>query len=140
MNTSTGGTRVHVCSRYITLKVITKRRHISSIQMGNFFQITEVKMKRIIEFSNLLSLLLESSGQSSSDERKLSLQSKEIIPIITKELLEKQAKPRDKDRRRSTLEETEVQTKDPSESSNDEDRHSSQKNESDKQKEKEKKK
>lgn len=56
------------------------------------------------------------SGQTeeSSEERKLSVPSKDLIPatLITKEQLEKQAKPRDKDRRRSTLEESDVQTKD----------------------------
>lgn len=46
-------------------------------------------------------------------------------PLITKEQLEKQAKPRDKDRRRSTLEESDLQSKVLNKSSTDEgDRHS----------------
>lgn len=63
------------------------------------------------------------SGQSeeSSDERKLSIPSKDLVPaqLITKEELGKQAKPKGKDGRRSTLDETDPQVADLNDSSTD---------------------
>ncbi|CAH1118515.1 unnamed protein product [Phaedon cochleariae] len=56
------------------------------------------------------------TSESDKEERKLSVGSKEVVSLITKQQLQAEATPRDKYRRRSTEEENALMTQEPEES------------------------